>query len=363
MQDLKLAIRLMTRNWGLSLAVIAILGLCIGANTAVLSVVNAAIMRPLPYVSPGRLFNVVTIFPRDTDAFQTSVDGLTWELVRDRVPVLDVAVYGGSFGGGVNMGVNGNGVLVEQGRVSAGFFRVLGSAPMIGREFSPDEDRPGGPGAVVLSHALWLKYFGGDPNVVGRSILLRGEPHAVIGVMPEDFRWLSDTELWTTLRPSRTGEGGGSNYGMIARLRPGASPEQAEEQLALLTEEVRREGSYGRNSGVRISIVPLQKGVTQDLRQPLKILWTAVTAVFLLGCVNVAGMLLASSSGRAGEMATRLALGASQSRIVRQLLLESAVICLIGGAVGLLMGRSALGTLRALGKNTFPFLKTVDHSA
>lgn len=147
---------------------------------------------------------------------------------------------------------------------------------------------------------------------------------------------------------------------MIARLRPGATRGQAEAQLSLLIDEVRREGAYGRESGVRVSIVPLQEGVTQTLRQPLKILWAAVVAVFILGSANAGGMLLARSSGRAGELATRLALGASPGRIVRQLLLESTIIGLMGGAAGILVGRGALGALRALGRNTFPFLESVD---
>jgi predicted permease len=357
MHDLRYALRLIARNWTFSATVILILALCIGANTAVLSVVNAAMVRPLPYPQPERLGHVVSIYPHG-DPFETSVDGVTWELVRDRVPSLEIALYGGAFGDQVNMGVSGNGILVHQQRVSAGYFHVLGIAPDSGREFSADEDRDGGPAAVILSHATWKRYFGGDRGVIGRGTLLKGEPYTVVGVMPEQFE--SEADVWTPLRPSTKGEGGGSNYGMIARLRPGATFAEARSQLALLTEDVRKRGSYGKNSGVTIGIVSLQEGVTSDLREPLKILWIAVAAVFVLGCVNIGGMLLARSSARVGEVATRISLGASASRITRQLLVESIVLGAMGGVAGVAVGWLALNALRNLGKDTFSFLKYAD---
>jgi predicted permease len=360
MHDIRYALRLIRQNWAFSLTVIAILALCIGANTAVLSVVNAAMVRPLPYPDPDRLGAVVAVFPRGENPFENSVDGVSWELVRDRVPSLDVAVYGGGFGNGVNLGVNGSGAFVHQARVSAGFFRVLGIAPLIGREFSPEEDRDGGPPVVILSHAVWAKYFAGDRNIIGRGIHLRGEPYSVIGVMPAGFRFDEDADLWTPLKPSKTGEGGGSNYGMIARLRTGANWEQAKSQMALLTDDVRRLASFGKNSGVQLGLAGIQQAMTQDLRKPLMILWAAVAVVFVLGCVNIGGMLLARSSGRVGEIATRLALGAPLSRIVRQLLTESIILGLIGGMAGVFAGWAGLAALRALGAEFFSFLKQVD---
>lgn len=358
MHDLRYALRLIAKNWTFSLTIVLILALCIGANTAVLSVVNAAMIRPLSYPHPDRLVHVVSVYPH-SDGFETSVDGVTWELVRDRVPSLYIGLYGGGFGGGVNMGVNGSGVFVHQQRVSSGFFRILGIAPAAGREFTPDEDRDGGPPAVILSHALFERHFGGDYSAIGRAILLRGEPYTIVGVLPAGFEWEDEADVWTPLRPSTKGEGGGSNYGMIARLRPGATFQQASAQLSLLTDEVRARGSYGKDSGVKIGIVGLQQGMTSDLRDPLKILWIAVAAVFLLGCVNVGGMLLARASARANEIATRLALGASAARVVRQLLVESGLLGIAGGAAGVGVGWAALDALRSLGSETFPFLRSV----
>ena len=357
MNDLRFAFRLIRKNWAFSLIVIAILALCIGANTAVLSVGNAAMVRPLGYPQPERLAQVVAVYRGEQ--VDDSHDGTTWETIRDRASSIDAAAFGGGWTG-VNMGVNGTGVYVQQQRVSAGFFRVLGIAPEAGREFTDLEDRDGGPAAVVLSHALWKKYFNSDPGVVGRGMLLRGEPYTVVGVMPNRFRSNAEADLWTPLRPSRTGEGAGTNYGIVARLRPGATAAQASSQLASLVPDLKNLGSYGKDDDVRLGLISLQKGMTSDLRRPLLILWAAVIAVFVLGCVNIGGMFLARSSGRASEIATRLALGARVGRVVRQLLVECLVMGSLGGLLGIGAGWAGLQALKLLGGESFPFLKVVE---
>lgn len=354
MHDLRYAFRLILQNWPFSLTVILILALCIGANTAVLSIVNAAMLRPLAYPQPERLAQVVVIFHGGSDLSQ---DGITWEAIRDRAPSIDAAVFS-DLVTGVNMGVNGSGVYVRQQRVSAGFFRVLGVAPAIGREFTEVEDRAGGPPAVVLSYAIWQKYFNAGASIVGRGILLHGEPCTVAGVMPAGFRSDTAADLWTPLRPSRTGEGGGSNYGIIARLRPGVSWQQASAQLAILTPDLKKQSGHLREAE-RLDLIPLLEGMTSDLRRPLILLWAAVAFIFILGCVNIGGMLLARASGRVGEIATRLALGAPLSRIARQLLVESAVLGLMGGLAGIAVGWGALDLLRKIGTRTFSFLEIV----
>ncbi len=342
MHDLRYAFRLIRQNWGFSLTVIAILALCIGANTAVLAVVDGAMLRPLPYPQPDRLMQVVVRFQREAaSSAYDSHDGRSWFAIRDGVPAVEAAVYS-DWITGVNLGVAGNGVYVRQQRVAAGFFHVLGVRPLVGREFIADEDRSGGAAAVVLSHALWHKYFHDDPTVVGRGVLLRGEPFTVVGVMPAGFRTDSKADLWTPLRPSTTGEGSGSNYVIIARLKDGATRQQASAQLNSLVPELKKAGVYGKDVDVRrekqadvsLDVIPMLEGVTSDLRQPLMLLWGAVGFVFILGCVNIGGMLLARASGRIGEIATRLALGAPFSRIVRQLLIESTALGLLGGLAG-----------------------------
>jgi macrolide transport system ATP-binding/permease protein len=359
MQDLRYALRLIRQNWGFSLTVIAILALCIGANTAVLAVVNGAMLRPLPYAEPDRVTQIVAKYPNEgAEATASNFNGATWEGIRDNASFLEPAVYSAGSSG-INLGVNGSGVYVKQQRVCAGFFHVLGASPLVGREFMPDEDRPNGPSAVILSHALWQKFFHGDPAVIGRGILLRGEPYTVVGIMPAGFRSDANADIWTPIRPSRNGEGSGSNYHIIARLRPGASWRQASSQLEVVTGELTRQRVFNKDAGARLDIVPLLEGRTSDLREPLLLLSAAVAFVFILGCVNIGGMLLARSSGRVGEIATRLALGAPFSRIVRQLLIESTTLGLLGGFAGALVGWAALAGLREFGALTFPFLETV----
>jgi predicted permease len=368
MHDLRYAFRLIRQNWGFSLTVIAILALCIGANTAVLAVVDGAMLRPLPYPQPDRLMQVVVRFQREAaSSAYDSHDGRSWFAIRDGVPSVEAAVFS-DWITGVNLGVSGSGVYVKQQRVAAGFFHVLGVRPLVGREFTADEDRSGGAAAVVLSHALWHKYFHDDPGVIGRGVLLRGEPFTVVGVMPAGFRTDSKADLWTPLRPSTTGEGSGSNYVIIARLKDGATRQQASAQLNSLVPELKKAGVYGKDVDVRrekqvdvsLGVIPMLEGVTSDLRQPLMLLWAAVGFVFVLGCVNIGGMLLAKASGRVGEIATRLALGAPFSRIVRQLLIESTALGLLGGLAGAMVGWAALAGLREFGGLTFPFLETLE---
>jgi predicted permease len=359
MHDLRYAFRLIRQNWGFSLTVIAILALCIGANTAVLAVVNGAMLRPLPYPEPDRLTEIVAKYKFEgKEGTANNFDGTTWEAIRDHASSLESAVYSDGASG-INLGVNGSGVYVKQQRVCAGFFGVLGVRPLIGREFIADEDRPKGAPVVILSHALWQKFFHGDPSVIGRGILLRGEPYTVVGIMPAGFTSGSKADIWTAIRPSRTGEGGGSNYDIMARLRPGASWQEASGQLAAITEDLKREGVFHKDKNTLLDIVPLLEGRTSDLRKPLMLLWATVGFVFILGCVNIGGMLLARASGRVGEIATRLALGAPFSRIVRQLLMESTVLGLLGGVAGAVAGWGALAGLREFGALTFPFLETV----
>ena len=341
MRDLRYAIRVLLKAPLFTSAAVLTLALCIGANTAIYTVVDRVLIRALPYQQPERLAMIVRHYQGAATAEDdVSQNGSTWVALRDGAAgAIDIASVG--IGGAVNLVAGGRAMSVPQHRVSAGYFRVLGVAPEIGREFTEEEDRPRGPAVAVLSHALWARAFNADPAIVGRSIMLRGEPHTVVGVMPAVFRSPTPVDVWTPLRPSPQGEGGGENYGLIARLRDGVGWPQALEQIAAATATVAREQYRNSRFTVRFGAVPLQRGLTDDTRQPLLILWAAVGVVLLIGCVNIAGLLVARGVVRAPEMAMRLALGGGRGAIVRQLLAESVVLACCGGAAGIAIGYAA----------------------
>jgi predicted permease len=346
--ECRLAFRQLRKTPAFTLIVLATLGLCIGANTAVYSVLDAVLLRPLPYPDADRLALVVTAWRyKGQEGLETSQTGRQFEGVREGATLLDVAARGAS--NGVNFAAEGRLEYVRQQRVSAGFFRVLGVAPQLGREFTRAEDTPGGPALVVLSDGFWRRAFHGDPGVLGRGVNLRGEPYTVIGVMPGGFRSTGPVDVWTPLRPSLTGEGGGSNYGVMARLRPGVTWAEASAQLSAVGSTLVRGSDVPSGSFFEERIVPLQKGITGGLRSDLLIAWAAVLTVLLIGCVNIAALLLARSAARSREIATRMALGGGRAAIVRQLLAESVVLALGGCAVGIALGTFAIEWLKRLG--------------
>jgi putative ABC transport system permease protein len=337
MRDFRYAVRVLRKDPAFTITAVVTLALCIGANTAIYTVVDRVLLRPLPYPQPERLAQVFTHFDRGDD--QGGQTGGTWEVLRDGVTSVDLATTSGGFGSiGVNMVVGTHAEYVAQQRVSAGFFRVLGVAPARGREFNADEDRPNGPAAVVLSHPLWMRLFNGDASAIGRSITLRGEPHTIVGVMPDGFTTGEPADLWTPVRPCRTCEGGGQNYAIIARLKPGVSWAQADADVAAIAQAAMDDLYRSRGNPAHERLVPLQRGETVNVRQPILILWGAVAVVLLIGCVNIAGLLMARGVARAPEIATRMALGGGRGAILRQLLTESVVLAVAGGVAGAALG-------------------------
>ena len=352
--DLRYALRMLRRAPSFSAIVILTLALCIGANTAIFSVIDATLLRPLPYPEPNRLAGIVTHFRhRAEEGDQRGQTGATWELVRDHANDLDAAVYSDGAGG-VNFASGGTAQFVQQQRVGAGFFRVLGVPPLIGREFTPDEDRLSGPAVVVLSHSFWNRVFHKEPSAVGRTINLRGEPYTVIGVMPDNFRSDAAADLWTPLRPSTTGEGGGMNYGILARLKPGVTWAQADSQMEAVGARALEQMHVGKDVLARMRLETLQRYETQDTRLSLFIVWAAVGLVLLIGCANVTSLLLARGNTRSREVATRLALGGGRRAVARQLLVEGLILAIIGGVAGLFVAIAGLRSLQALAADRFP---------
>ncbi|MGA2735892.1 MAG: ABC transporter permease [Bryobacteraceae bacterium] len=347
MRDLRYAVRVLRKSPTFTVAAVTTLALCIGANTAIFSVVDAVLLRPLPYPHPERLFSVARHFQgKRADGYQENLWGGAWEAVRDHAAYVDAAVFSdGSMG--VNFASGGRVEYVNQQRVSAGFFRVLGITPLIGHEFSADEDHSGGPAVTILSYALWNRAFHADPSIVGRAVDLRGEPYTVVGVLPANFKSSIPADLWTPLRASRAGEGGGSNFAVVARLRSGATWAQANGQIEAIGRPVLHE--YGQDPSTQhLELISFQRGLTGYVRQPLLILWSAVGLVLLIGCVNIAGLLLARAAGRTREMATRMALGSGRTALIRQMLAESVVLGLCGGAAGAVLGWLGVSALKAL---------------
>ncbi|HEX7235554.1 MAG TPA: ABC transporter permease, partial [Gammaproteobacteria bacterium] len=361
-RDLHYAIRVLGRTPVFTTTAVVTLALAIGANTAVFSLVDAILIKPLPYPEPDRLGYVVAPVRTTVGEYVVQAqDGTTWELLRDGVPAIDAAVTtaGSGLGQQVNLAVGDTVASVRQARVSSGYFRVLGVAPFVGREFTSDEDRPGGPAVAILSYGLWQRLFNGDESAIGKTLLLRGEPHEIVGVMPAGLRGETggDFDVWTPVRPSTTGEGAGTNYGVIARVKPGYTWAEALAAMPALDDEyfrrlIGRSWADRKPSG-RFSLVPMQQALTESAQRPIVTLFGAVGAVLLVACVNLAALLLARGAGRTREIATRLALGSGRGAVVRQLFAESLLLGAAGGALGVLVAFFFLEALKILGATTF----------
>ncbi|MGE5357957.1 MAG: ADOP family duplicated permease [Bacteroidales bacterium] len=352
-RDVRYAARLLRRSPAFAATVILTLSLCIGVNTAIFSVVDAVLFRPLPYPDAGRLAQVVT-YVNDGggsgDQAMTSQTGTTWEMLRDGAPLIDWATF---FGGSTQANLAAGHAIeyVQQQRVSAGYFRVLGIAPLRGREFTGDEDRPGGARVAVLSHALWQRVYDRAWPVPG-TLLLAGAAYTVVGVMPAGFASGVSADVWTPLRPTRTGEGAGENYTVIGRLKPGVSWAAASASIQPIARAVSAD-LRARGVAARVELLSLQRADTEGVRQPLLVVLASVFVVLLIGCLNLAGLLVARSLDRVPEIATRIALGCGRAGVIRQLLVESLVLGVLGGVAALVVARLALGWLSASAVDTY----------
>jgi predicted permease len=357
-RDVRYAVRVLRGAPAFTFTAVVTLMLVIGANAAVFSLADAILMRPLPFPHPERL-GVLEVQGRSSKGEFTrgSHDGTTWEVIRDGAPAIDVAVTAGGFGHDVNLVVGGSAASVSQARVGSGYFHVLGTEPLIGREFTRDDDRPAGRAVAVLSHGLWQRLFNGDPGALGRPILLRGEPYNVIGIMPRGFENPGEpVDVWTPVRPSRTGEGGGTNFGVVARVKDGHTWSEAMAAMPPLDPEyfkrVTGDDPPADFSG-HFTLAPLQDTLVSEVRQPIVMLGGAVATVLLIACVNLAVLLLARGGSRAQEIATRMALGSGRGAVLRQLMIENVVLAIAGGLLGLFVASLGLEGLKALGGDTF----------
>ncbi len=359
MQDLRFAVRQMAKRPGFAALVVLTMALGIGANAAIFSVLDAVLLRPLPYSNPEQLVKVWSRFtgiglPNDQN-WVSAPEFRDYQQLNHSFSEM-AAIESGSF----NLGVKGSPQRVVGSAVSPNLFGMLGAQALIGRTFLAEEGQPGRDHEAVLSYGLWRRVFAGNPDVVGRSIDIDGVPYAVVGVMPEGFAYPDEAEIWGPLAftADDLSENNRGSHGLevLGRIKPGLSLTQVQGDMdRVATTIIEQHGNYPyRKFDFGVILHPLLAETVGDVRPVLLVLMAAVGLVLLIACANVANLLLTRSTERQQEMETRLALGASGGRLARQLLTESVVLAFAGGALGLAITPWILRGLVALSAKTLP---------
>ena len=355
LQDLRYTFRRLRGNPGFTVVATVTLALGIGANTAVFSIVNAVLLRPLPYPESNRLVGVYGVVKGGRNPSMSPPNFL--DLRRQSRTLEDTAAMDPTE---VTITGVGDPVRVQASEVSASFFDVLRAQPLIGRTFAPDENEPGKDNVLVLAYGLWQQRFGGRRDVVGSTVAINGVPRTIVGVMPSGFSYPAEQDLWLPIAyTDNVRNARGAWYlRVIARLKAGVSPEQSASEIATLGKAL--EKAYPRqNAELGFTTVPLHEALVGDLRPAFLVLLGAVGFVLLIACANVANLLLARAIARETELAVRTALGAGRGRLVRQLFTESLVLGLAGGLAGLLIAAWAIDVLVSLQPDGIPRLNEV----
>ena len=343
-QDLWYAVRAARRSRGFAAGVVLILALGIAANTAVFSVVNAVLIEPLPYPEPDRIVQIVSESPAESSTLASIPRFTMW---RDATNAFQHIAAWHTGGPGINLTLGDRPEHLAAINASSDYFRLFGAGVLAGRTFSAEEDRPAGPRVVVIGHGLWKRRFGGDPSVLGRTIPLGGVPHEIIGVLDQRFVPDRQTDVWLPLQADPFSVDHTRFLQVAARLKPGVDVHTARLQIARTLPPFRQMYPFGVGRYEAFAVKPLRDVVVGDLRPGLQLITGAVAFVLLIACANAASLLLARANRRRAEFATRAALGARRSRLVRQLLCDSFVLTLAGGALGLLLGRAGVLALAA----------------
>ena len=357
-RDLRFGARMLARDAGFTAVAVLTLALVIGANTAIFSVTSAMLLRPFPYRQPQQL---VSLSVKD-DATEHGGTLLRYELLRDKVRTFaGVAAWTND---NLNLSGVGEPVQVPVGRVTPNFFSLLGVTPELGRTFADEEGRPEGQPVVVLSNAIWRSKFGGNPEIVGQKIALDGQPYVVVGVLPAgvQFPFVGKADVWTPryfeltlMTPQRLRMGVGY-LGYVARLRPGVTIARGNAELAVINQEYRGQNATAPDAGatVQMTASPLRDLVVGDARAKLWMLTGAVGVLLLIGCANVASLLLSRVLARRRELAVRTALGASRSEVTRQMVTESMLLAATAGVLGVVLAWIADRALMAWGASQLP---------
>jgi putative ABC transport system permease protein len=347
-QDIRYALRMIARNPGFAAFAVVALALGIGPNSAIFSVVSAVLLRPLPLNDVDRVVSVwETLKPKGLNQIPASGGNyLDWKSRNHVFEQMGIAFAIPEYG--FNVMTGGEPERVPGGKASAAFFDVIGARMALGRPFLPDEDQPGGTPAAIISHEFWVRHFNSDRGAVGKAMNVDGVPRTVVGVLSPDFTVFGRQDVWIPTALDEAGDiRANRTYGVFGRLKPGVTAEQAQAEMNGIAASIAREHPE-TNEGWGVVVIPIRQLVSGAIAPALMILLGAVGLLLLLACANVSNLLLARASGRQREIAVRVALGAPRGRILRQLLTESLVLSLLGGALGLLLASWLVSLLRGV---------------
>lgn len=366
LQDVRYAVRMLRKNVVVTLVILASLAIGIGANSAIFSVVDALLLRPLPYPHPERLAAVWLHSPgigilRDWPSPGEFIDVQNQNHSFDQMALAQSRTF--------TLTGREQPEIVDVLSTQSGLLTMFGAKPLLGRTLLPEEDTPGKPAVAILSYGTWRRLFNSDPSVVGRTIILSGKPFSVAGVLQRNFMLNAevmpsegpmdkvDIFLPLPLGPDAEQHRGDENYNIIARLKPGVSLQQAQADINIIASRIRVKDKRDVTFGM--DVVGLQNQVVGDVRRALLVLLGSVSLVLLIACANVANLLLARAAGREKEVAIRTALGAGWQRLARQLLTESILLAVVGGAAGLLVARASLFVVRTMNPGNIPRLDEI----
>jgi putative ABC transport system permease protein len=357
--DIRYAFRVIRKSPEFSVIAIITLALGIAANTAIFSVVNAVLLRPLPYPHSDRLVQLERQFRDGRDSSVSIPKFMTW---KDNTAFSAVAAFD-QESVGMNLGFGGRPEPVKVLHVSREFFDVFDARTLLGRTFSPQEDSPGGARVAVISEAFWRRRFSSDPSVLGRSIALNAQPYTVIGVLSGSYKADPEADVWIPLQPDPNSTNQGAYLAAVARMKDGVTLGRANAEAVALGKAFRRANPQRMDKSESVAVVPLREAKTGNVRLALLVLMGSVGFVLLIACANVANLLLSRAAARQKELAIRSAIGANRWRVVRQLLTESVVLAGLGGVVGLALGILAVRGLLVASPVDIPRIADLSESS